>query len=120
MAFFKHLFSALSEAVKAGSDFNPALAEVMDKLEKLHAQGHLDQVVFAAEQAYEQEHAAYTAKGIHTNAWDSQNDVAALKHFMDALEQCKGNLDPSVAPEVEHLLTMRNAMEHILSNALKK
>lgn len=120
MAFFKNLFSALSQAVKAGSDFNPALAEVMDKLEQLHAQGHLDQVIFAAEQAYSQEHAAYAAKGIHTDALDSQNDVAALKHFMDALEQGKGNLDPSIAPAVDNLLTMRNAMEHILANALKK
>ena len=120
MAFMKNLFKAFSEAVKAGSDFNPVLQSVMERMEQLHAQGHLDQVVFQAEQAYQQEHEAYIAKGTHTNAADSQNDLAAIQHFMKALADNKTSLDPSIQPDVEKLLQMRDAMEHVLANAFKK
>lgn len=119
MGFFKNVISAFSQAAKAGGDFNPVMEESLKKLEGLHAQGKLDDVVYKAEQAYEKEHAAYVAKGTHTDAADSQADSAALKHFLDTLKQDYDHLDPSIQPEIAKLLELRDKMENILGNILK-
>ena len=120
MGFLKNLISGFREATKAGADFNPALETIMNEIEELHAQGHLDKVVYDAEQAYEKEHAEYAAKGLHTNAADSQRDVAALKHFMEALKKSADTFDSPVKETVEHVLDMYDKMSHILKNAFKK
>ncbi len=73
------------EAAKAGKDFNPMLEEVIAEIEKLHSEGKLDGVVYQAEQAYTKEHEEYKAKGVHTDAADSRHEVAALKHFLEAM-----------------------------------
>ena len=120
MGFFGNVINGFKEAVKAGSDFNPALEKVMEEIERLHKEGHLDDVLYNAEQAYEKEHAEYTAKGTHTNAADSQADVKAMAHFMKALEGSLDKLDPVVQEDAKKVLEMKDKMEHILGNALKK
>lgn len=120
MGFFSNVVKTMKEAVKAGGDFNPEMETVLKKIEDLHAQGKLDDVVYKAEQAYEKEHAEYTAKGTHTDAADSQRDSAALKHFLDTLKADQSHLDPALQGEVGKLLEMRDKMENILGNLLKK
>lgn len=118
MGFFGNLISSFKNASKAGEEFNPALAATMEKLEQLHADGHLDNVIFEAEQAYKKEHEEYAAKGIHTDAADSQKDVSAMKHFLDALQKGASQLDPSVLEEVNKVLDLRGKMENIIGNAI--
>lgn len=120
MGFFSNLVKTFKEAAKAGSDFTPEMEGVLQKIEELHAQGKLDDVVYKAEQAYEKEHAEYLAKGTHTNAQDSQNDSAALKHFLDTLKADMPHLDPSIREHAAKLLELRDKMENILGNLIKK
>lgn len=120
MGFFTNVISGFREAAKAGAEFNPTLDSVLNSLEQLQQQGHLDQVVSNAEQAYVAEHSAYKAKGIHTDAADSQRDVAALKHFMAALESASGSFESPVKEQVAQLLEMYDKMQHILRNAFQK
>lgn len=120
MSIFKNVVGAFKDAVKAGNDFNPLLDDVLEKLEALHSQGKLDDVLYKAELAWTQEHEAYKAKGIHTDALDSQNDVRALAHFMEVLEQEKDTLNPDVKTEAEQLIDLRDKMQHILGNIIKK
>ena len=120
MGFFKNLITGFTEAAKAGGEFNPVLATVMSEIEDLHRKGHLDQVVYDAEQAYEKEHAEYKAKGIHTDAADSQRESAELKHFMNALKAKVDTIDPSAQDDVKKLLELQSKMENILGNAFKK
>lgn len=101
------------DAAAAGADFNPLLNEVMEEIEKLHAEGKLNDVIYQAEQAYEKEHAAYQAKGSHTDAADSKNDSAALKHFVSALATSKnlpGDLQAKAAKIVDLEKTMTDAL----------
>lgn len=101
------------DAAAAGADFNPLLKEVMEEIEKLHSEGKLSDVIYQAEQAYEKEHASYEAKGTHTDATDSKNDSAALKHFVSALASSKdlpGDLAAKVGKVVDLEKTMTDAL----------
>lgn len=120
MGFIGNVIKGFKAAAKAGADFNPALEKIMEDIERLHKDGHLDDVLYKAEQAYEKEHAEYKAKGIHTNAADSQADVRAMAHFMKALEGSLDKLDPSVQDDAKKVLDLKDKMEHILGNAFKK
>lgn len=119
MGFFANAVGAFRKAAKAGSDFNPTLEEVLSKLEQLHGEGKLADTVYKAEQAYTAEHSGYLAKGIHTDAADSQRDVVALRHLMTALREDKDTLDPAVREQTEKLLGLYDDMNHILGNILK-
>ncbi len=118
MHFFKNVISGFREAAKAGAEFNPTLDTVISSLEELQQQGKLDHVVYEAEQAYVAEHQAYKAKGLRTDAADSQRDVAALRHFMTALQQASGGFEGPVKEQVDKLLDMYDKMQHILRNAM--
>lgn len=120
MGFFGNVIKGFKEATKAGEDFNPALDKLMQEIEQLHKEGHLDDVLYKAEQAYEKEHEKYTAKGIHTDAADSAADVRAMGHFMKALEGSVDKLDPNVQADAKRVLDLKDKMEHILGNVLKK
>lgn len=120
MSFFKGVIGAFKDAVKAGSDFNPLFEDLIARLEQLESEGKLSSVLTKAEQAYTTEHAAYMAKGIHTDALDSQNEIRALSHFMKVLDQEKDNLEPELKEETIKLLDMRDKMEHILGNIMAK
>lgn len=116
MSLFKNLgnfISTFKDAVKAGSDFNPLLKEVMDGIEQLHTEGKLDDVLYQAEQSYEQEHEGYQAKGTHTNALDSKRDVNELNHFMQALSNAQ-SITPELKEKVDHLLEMKEDMQKAL------
>lgn len=120
MSFFKGVIGAFKDAVTAGNDFNPLLEDLIARFEQLHSEGKLDEVLLDAERSYTQEHEQYKAKGIHTNALDSQLDVRALAHFMDTLASSKDNLNPEVKQEAEKLLDLRDKMQHILGNIVEK
>lgn len=120
MSFFKGVIGAFKDAVKAGSDFNPLFEEVIAKLEQGEREGKLNGVLAQAEQTYTAQHEAYKAKGIHTDALDSQKEVRFLAHFMDVLKKELDTLDPELRAEAVRLLEMRNKMEHILGNIIDK
>lgn len=116
MSFFSKITDGIKhfqDAVKAGSDFNPLLTEVMTEIEQLHAEGKLNDVVYEAEQAYEKEHADYAAKGTHTNAQDSKVDVTALKHFITALTTAD-SLPGDLKEKVDRLGNMQELMTKAL------
>lgn len=119
MGFISKVISGFRSAAKAGKDFTPLLEEVVTKLESLHAEGKLDQQLYAAEQAYEAEHKAYAAKGDRTDAADSNADVAAMNHFMNALKESLNTLDPSVKEDAAHLLDLKDQMMNILGDIVK-
>lgn len=120
MSFIKNVIGGFRDAVKAGNEFNPTLEEVLKEIEDLHQQGHLDQVLYEAEQSYVEEHAAYTAKGIHTNAADSQREVREMDHFIKALAAAVDGLEPPLKEDAEKLLDLHDKMKNILGNAMKK
>lgn len=120
MSFIKNVLVGFKDAVKAGSDFNPTLETVLGEIETLHQQGHLDQVLYQAEQSYVKEHEEYTAKGIHTNAADSQREVREMDHFIKALEATVDGLEPPLKEDAEKLLDLHDKMKNILGNAMKK
>lgn len=105
--------SSFKDAVKAGNDFNPLLKEVMDEIEQLHSEGKLSDVIYQAEQTYETEHDAYTAKGTHTDAADSKGDVEALAHFMKTLSTSDG-LPEALKEKAGKLSAMKEEMQKAL------
>lgn len=116
MSLFKNIggfISNFKDAVKAGSDFNPLLKEVMDEIETLHAQGKLDDILFNAEQSYELEHAAYQAKGTHTNAGDSKGDVKELEHFLAVLAK-DDSMPTNLKEKADRLVKMKEEMMNAL------
>lgn len=116
MSFFKGIMNSVhrfKDAVKAGSDFNPLLETVEKELEALHREGKLDDVLYQAEQSYVKEHGAYVAKGTHTNAFDSQTDVEALRHFLAALKQSTV-VSSETQEHISNLLEMHKKMEDAL------
>lgn len=116
MSFFngiKSFVSNFGDAVKAGSDFNPLLEEVMNEIEQLHSQGKLDDVLFKAEQNYTKEHGEYKAKGSHTNAFDSKQDLDALMHFMKALKE-DANMPADLQEKAGRLIEMKEKMTKAL------
>lgn len=116
MGFFNSMMNGVKkfkDAAKAGEDFNPLLEDVLGEIEKLHSEGKLDGVVYEAEQAFTKEHGEYKAKGAHTNAADSKQDAAALKHFLEALSKADG-LDGSLKEKVGHLEDLYKKMMDIL------
>ncbi len=114
MGFLTNVIKGFKEAAKAGKDFNPELEKVIAKIESLHAEGKLDDTLYAAEQAYVKEHADYAAKGLHTNAADSAAEVSAINHFITALKNSIDTLDPSLKDEAAHLVDLKEQMMNIL------
>lgn len=120
MGFFdalKNGISSFRDAVKAGSDFNPLLAEVEKEIESLHAQGKLNDVLYNAEQTYVKEHGEYEKNSVGAEA--QKKEIAALAHFMEALKSADG-IDPALKDKVSSLLDMRDKMENALGGLGKK
>ncbi len=114
MGFFHDLIKGFSEAAKAGADFNPEFDKVIGLMESLHAEGKLDDTLYAAEQSFEAEHKEYLAKGTHTNAADSAREISSMNHFMDALKNSVDSLDPSLKADAQHLIDLKEQMTNIL------
>lgn len=115
MAFFdgvKGFIAKFREASKAGADFNPLLESVEKEIEQLHAEGKLDGVLYQAEQAYVAEHGEYTSKTA-TSAADSQADIHALRHFLDALSKAE-DMPEDLKDKATQLLGLNEKMMSIL------
>ncbi len=116
MGFFDRIMDGVNrfkDAAKAGADFNPLLEEVMMEIEELYAKGKLSGPIYDAEQAYEKEHAEYKAKGVHTNANDSKNDLMAINHFMGALAK-SDDIGGDLKEKIQKLVAMKDQMDSIL------
>ncbi len=107
------VFKKFREAAKAGKDFNPMLEDVEKEIERLHAAGKLDDVIYKAEQSYVKEHGEYQSKGTHTDAADSAADVHALKHFIETLSEAD-DLEPAFKEKVAALMDTYHKMMDIL------